>query len=74
MKAMRPVIVSNGILFLQMRSMGSQITPGREKEGKNGAGKTYGKLFIHLLSIRAYEVSLKSLEISKLLIPTMVFL
>ena len=30
---MRPVIVSNWVPFLQMRSLGSHSTSGREKEG-----------------------------------------
>ena len=29
----RPVITSNGVPFLQMRSVGSHATSGREKEG-----------------------------------------
>ena len=29
----RPVIASNGVPFLQVRSVGSHRTPGREKEG-----------------------------------------
>ena len=32
--AVQPVIVSNGIPYLQMRSVGSNSMPGREKEGK----------------------------------------
>ena len=35
MKLLYEVIVSNGVPFLQMRSIGSQSTSGREKEGKN---------------------------------------
>ena len=31
--AVRPVISSNGVLFFQMRSVGSHSTSGREKEG-----------------------------------------
>ena len=31
--AVRPVIASNGVPFLQMRSVGSHGTSGREKEG-----------------------------------------
>jgi hypothetical protein len=34
MKAVRPVIASNGIPFFQMRSLGSHSMPGSEKEGK----------------------------------------
>jgi hypothetical protein len=34
MKAVRPVITSNGVPYLQMRSVGSHSTSGREKEGK----------------------------------------
>ena len=33
MKAVRPVIASNGVPYLQMRSVGSYNTSGREKEG-----------------------------------------
>ena len=33
MNAMRSVIASNGVTFLQMRSVGSHSTSGREKEG-----------------------------------------
>ena len=32
-RAVRPVIASNGVPFLQMRSGGSHSTSGREKEG-----------------------------------------
>ena len=31
--AVRPVLASNEVLFLQMRSVGSHSTSGREKEG-----------------------------------------
>ena len=34
MKALRPVIVSFGVAYLRMMSVGSRITSGREKEGK----------------------------------------
>ena len=33
LKAVRPVIASNGVPFLQMRSVGSHSMSGREKEG-----------------------------------------
>ena len=33
-EAVRPVIASNGVPFLQIRSVGSHSTPGEEKEGK----------------------------------------
>ena len=33
-EAVRPVIDSNGVSFLQMRSVGSHSTSGRENEGK----------------------------------------
>ena len=33
MKAVRPIIASNRICHLQMRSVGSHSTSGREKEG-----------------------------------------
>ena len=36
--AVRPVIASNEVPFLQMRSVGSHISSGREKEGKDGTG------------------------------------
>ena len=32
--AVQPIIASNGVPFLQMRSIGSHSTPGREMEGK----------------------------------------
>jgi hypothetical protein len=32
--AVRPVIASNGVLYLKMRSLGSHSTSGREKDGK----------------------------------------
>ena len=34
MKAVQPIIASNGITYLQMRSVGSHSTSGIEKEGK----------------------------------------
>ena len=34
MKAVRPFIVSNGVPYLQMRSIGSHSTSKREKKGK----------------------------------------
>ena len=43
-QAVRPVIASNGTPFLQMRSVGSHSTPGREKEGiekMTGAFESY---------------------------------
>ena len=33
MKAVWPLIASNGVPYLQMRSVGSHSTSGREKEG-----------------------------------------
>ena len=43
MKAVLPVTVSNGILYLQMRSVGSHRTFGREEEGKKeGTGELKG--------------------------------
>ena len=38
MKAVQPVIVSDGVPYLQMRSVGSHSTPGMEMEGKDGVG------------------------------------
>ena len=35
MKAVRPVIASNGLSYLQMRSIGSQCMSGMGKEGKD---------------------------------------
>ena len=35
MKAVRPVIASNGVPCLKMRSVGSHSTSGREKGGKD---------------------------------------
>ena len=34
-KAVRPVIASNGVPYLQMRSVGSHSTSGRKKEGND---------------------------------------
>jgi hypothetical protein len=34
MKTVRPVIASNGIPYLQMRSVGSHSTSGMEKDGE----------------------------------------
>ena len=39
MKAMRPFIYSNGIPYLQMRSVGSHRTAGREKDRRKDARK-----------------------------------
>ena len=36
MKAVRPVIASNEVHYLQMISIGSHSRPAREKEGKDG--------------------------------------
>ena len=38
MMALLPVIASNGILYLQMRSVGSHNRSGRDKEGKDAIG------------------------------------
>ena len=39
--SVRPVIASNGVPFLQMRSVGSHSTLGKEKEGnKESTGST----------------------------------
>ena len=35
MKAVRPIIISNGISYLSMTSVGSHSMSGREKEGKD---------------------------------------
>ena len=37
MKTVLPVVASNGVSSLQMRSVGSHSTSGKEKEGKNGS-------------------------------------
>ena len=37
MKGVRPVIASNGVPFLQMRSVESHSTSGREEEGRDEA-------------------------------------
>ena len=34
LETVRPVIASNGVPFLQIRSVGTHSTSGREKEGK----------------------------------------
>ena len=49
MKAVRQVIVSNGVPCFQMRSVGSHSTSGR-KEGKDGLYS------IHCFSIVEYEI------------------
>ena len=36
MKILRPIIASNEVPYLQMTSVGSHSTSGREKEGKKG--------------------------------------
>ena len=38
MKAVRPVIGSNGVSYIQMRSVGSHSTSGKERE-RDGEGK-----------------------------------
>ena len=35
MKALRPIIASNGVPYIQMTPLGSHSTSGSEKEGKN---------------------------------------
>ena len=39
MKAMRPIITSNGVFYLKMRSVGSHSKSEREKEGRKGRGE-----------------------------------
>ena len=46
MKVVRPVIASNGATFLQMRSVGSHSTPGREKEGNKKGTEWVKVIFI----------------------------
>ena len=41
-RAGRPIIASNGVHFLQIRSVGSHSTSGREKEGKDGVPNRVG--------------------------------
>ena len=41
MKAMRPVIASNGVPYLQMRSVESHSKSGRKKEEKYGVFREY---------------------------------
>ena len=46
MKSVQPVIASNGVPFLQMRSVGSHSTSGREEEGnKEGIYKLHDRSF-----------------------------
>ena len=45
MKAVRPVINSNGVPSFQMKSIGSSSTLGREEEGKNGEKQSCVRLF-----------------------------
>ena len=54
MKAVRPVIASNEVLHLQMRSVGSHSTSGIEKEGKKERKKERrkertGSTYLHSL-------------------------
>ena len=51
MKAVRPVIASNGVPYLQMRSVGSLSTSGREKDGKKERYDRIVLLKKNLLSI-----------------------
>jgi hypothetical protein len=58
---MQPVIASNGVPFLQMKSVGSHSTSGREKEGKEGmhGGKAVIFLVRGLQVLR--EITLKEI-------------
>ena len=47
-KAVRPVIASNGVTCLQMRSIGSHSTSGREKEENKERVEAQSALTIHL--------------------------
>ena len=46
-----PVIASNGVPFLQMRSVGSYRTSGREKEGKKETTGFRGDIFKNVYGI-----------------------
>ena len=41
MKAVGPVITSNGVPYIQMTSIGSHSTSGREKKGMDYLGENY---------------------------------
>ena len=47
MKAVRPFIALNGVPYLQMRSVGSQSTSGREKERIGGSQSDRGWCHLH---------------------------
>ena len=59
MKAVLPVIASNRVPYLQMRSVGSHSRSGDEKEGKK---KRTGSLshFIQGLVIKSWQLSFPS--------------
>ena len=50
-KAVRAFAASNGVPFLQRRSVGSHSTPGREKKGKGRTGFR-PQIFIHLIMMK----------------------
>ena len=57
LKATRPVLVSNGVRYLQIKSVGSHSTSGRENEGKDVVGNkgSINNIFIYLLSYDNYN-------------------
>ena len=57
--AVRPVIASNGLPFLQMRSVGSHSTSGREKEGKK---ERVG----YIITIMFFHVQVKLMDAGRL--------
>ena len=59
MKAVRPVIASNGAAYLQMGSVGLQSKSGREKEGKDSRSKNDFFYSLILLSLFLYPYRLK---------------
>ena len=57
MKIVWPIIASNGVPYLQMRSEGSYSTSGREEEGKDGVivfASITINLYIHFKNKQTY--------------------
>ena len=58
MKAMRPVIASNRVPFVQMRSVGSHSTPGIEKDGigsdEDLGSRTFGCVYDFCLQLSRF--------------------
>ena len=62
MKAVRPVIASNKVPYLEMKSVGSHILPGMEKEGKKGRTRWVSKRVIHILFTSDFDTDFFTLS------------